>query len=420
MAQVRWDLAQFQRAGIIGRAGGMVELKPVEGTSYHLAFGAFAHALGAANGFIASQEAAGRQLYAAADGPTPGLRGPIAIFKECEPLEALTLFLQTLAADLEKQGISGQLVPIPKHEDDRWYGDNPFGALTAFLLLPVDRERVMATYDTHARQPDIAWWVDEESTTPVLGPLIDWVLDAGDRIEVWHEFTSTTSDRDEVAPLVQAAFAHGVRSIHVRASSGPARMRQLKTRPFGQVTIQDFEPGVPRAVILERLVGLSTSAAQATQQCWIQEADTFVSGRYELLTSYPPRDRALPELICNSMWRLFHLDADHVFDAFVAQILTDRQLARVRSLDPTRWEVSSIGADRHLVRHRKAEQWLDDDPVPLPERPEGRRARRRPVHAAPPEVLAQARADFGDAIMTLETLASQPFIEPMTGQPFPA
>jgi hypothetical protein len=128
----------------------------------------------------------------------------------------------------------------------------------------------------------------------------------------------------------------------------------------------------------------------------------------------------MPERICNSLWRLFHLEADHVFDAFVAQVLTDRQLAHTRSLDPTRWEISPVGADRHLVRHRQPEQWLDNDPVPLPQRPNGQLARKRPVHAPPPEVLAQARADFGDAIMTLDTLATHPFIEPVTGEHFPA
>jgi hypothetical protein len=40
------------------------------------------------------------------------------------------------------------------------------------------------------------------------------------------------------------------------------------------------------------------------------------------------------------------------------------------------------------------------------------RARRSPIHPVDDETLARARADFGDAIMTVETLEQDPFVQP--------
>jgi hypothetical protein len=52
-----------------------------------------------------------------------------------------------------------------------------------------------------------------------------------------------------------------------------------------------------------------------------------------------------------------------------------------------------------------------------PQRP--RPTRTPPIDAVDDATLAQARADFGQVVMTEKTLLADPFVEPGTGARFP-
>ncbi|MGQ1839206.1 hypothetical protein ACT4S2_12190 [Kocuria turfanensis] len=83
----------------------------------------------------------------------------------------------------------------------------------------------------------------------------------------------------------------------------------------------------------------------------------------------------------------YYLCADN-YDAIVAdahgiQLLTDRHLARARDLSD--WTITEVVPTRYLVQAKNLEPWYATD-------------------TPDPELVAQARADFGDMILTPETV----------------
>lgn len=91
-----------------------------------------------------------------------------------------------------------------------------------------------------------------------------------------------------------------------------------------------------------------------------------------------------------------HPRAEYTPDAYGIQILTDAHLARARSL--AEWDVQEMAPARHLVQARDLAPWFADD-IPAP------------------EVLAAARHDFGDMILTPEAIAARPRFRIVPGNP---
>jgi hypothetical protein len=413
---VTWDLARFRRAKVVGVSGNLIELHLTGGGDPRDATEAFRHAVDEANEVLAEAESSGKELYVLVTGVTLGPNGPVGMFKECEPLAALRLYLATLSAGLESRGVSGELAAVAPQDRGRWWG-RTFGALTASLSLSIDRDAAMATYDTYGHQPDQRWWVSDAETQRTLGPLIDWVLAAGDQVVVSHGGLGMNVDPAEAKHLALDGLAKG-HFVAVAASPGPGVLRQVNTRQFGDVCVRLYHPEQPRTEQLSELVGLLTLLAPDLRTGWIQESKTTTISRYSLLTETPPEHPWL-QRVGGSSWWLFDLEENHVFDAYVAQVLTDGQLALTRDLSAERWDVRALDRGRHLVVSRQPEAWLRMDVTP----PDDDLARSvsglRPALAVPPAVLEQARADFGDAIMTLETLREHPFVEPGTGETWP-
>ena len=69
------------------------------------------------------------------------------------------------------------------------------------------------------------------------------------------------------------------------------------------------------------------------------------------------------------------------------QVLTDQHLTNARDLSG--WDVESLRGGRHLVRAKDLSPWYA---TPEPD----------------PDVLARARRDFGDMILTTETIKRNP------------
>ncbi|WP_109508747.1 hypothetical protein [Nocardioides speluncae] len=81
------------------------------------------------------------------------------------------------------------------------------------------------------------------------------------------------------------------------------------------------------------------------------------------------------------------LFASYVPDAHGVQLLTGRHLERARNLST--WQITDLGRDRYLVEAPDLAPWYAQE---LPD----------------PAVLAQARADFGDMILTVQTIKENP------------
>lgn len=396
---VEWDAAAFRAAKFVGRSGSVMELRTDDDMAETDVLRAFAVAIGEANDDLGSAEAEGRELYAMVSAVVPGPRGPVATFAECEPLAALRLFLATVASSLERQGVSGRLVPLPPAEIDRWYGNNSFSALTLALQLDLDRAALEAGTDAYGK-PQQRWWVPTGTSSAALAPLIDWVLEAGPRIDQAIGFTATPVERHEVHDQVRRGLAATGR-VYLQVDGGPARMRRLVTSPYGDVLVHDFDPAAPASARLERMVALLAEAGPHLRAGWIQQGATSIDTRHNLLALVEPVHQ-LALRTATSPWLLLDLEDEHVYDARVAQVLTATQLARVPDLDPARWTTRALDGDRVLVVHTSPEPWIDPhpsfEPLPVPPR------HTDPIAGSPvpDDVLATARADFADAILRPE------------------
>lgn len=401
MAVIEWDVAAFRGANVVGRSGSVMELHTDGGLPAETVLRSFAVAVGDANDELASQEAAGRELYGMVSAVVHGPRGPVATFAECEPLAALRLYLATLASSLERQGVSGRLVPLPPAEIDRWYGNNSFGALTLALQLDLDRAALMATTDAYGK-PQQRWWVPADTGSAALGPLIDWVLEAGPRIDLAIGFTSTPVERHDVHDQVRRGLAATGR-VYLQVNAGPARMRRLVTSPYGDVLVHDFDPAAEPSARLERMVALLADVGPHLRAGWIQEGATSVDDRHMLLALVEPV-HPLALRTATSPWLLLALEDEHVYDARVAQVLTAAQCARLPELDSSRWTTRSLDGGRVLVVHTSPEAWIDREPSfdPLPAPPR----HTDPIVGCPvpDDVLAEARADLSAAILRPEQL----------------
>ena len=320
-----------------------VDVEPEPGAALRL----LSQAVDVANDVLAAEEAAGREMYGLVDAVAPGPHGPVARFKECEPAAALRLYLTTLTSTLEELGVAGRLLPVAPQIDDRWYGNNTFGALAAVLQLPVDVAGFLADWRSSTSGPHSSWWVDESHTEAVLAPVLTWVLDAGDNLQMTVGLTHSRPHRSEAWALLVAGLRLGAQ-VFVRADDGPSRMRGLYAPAFGDVLVPSYEPSRPRTSHLETLVGLLRTCAPEPRGGWVQEADTSTIALSDLLTRVPPV-HPLMQRVGNTAWSLFDLEHDHVVDAFVAQVLNDAQLANTHDLSVARWQVTEIGPDRHLV-----------------------------------------------------------------------
>jgi hypothetical protein len=82
-----------------------------------------------------------------------------------------------------------------------------------------------------------------------------------------------------------------------------------------------------------------------------------------------------------------HLWGRHVIDAHGINLLTDEHLAAARDLST--WKVEQVSGHRHLVSAHDLEPWY--------------------AHNAPdPQTLARARVDFGDMILSWDTILANP------------
>lgn len=140
-------------------------------------------------------------------------------------------------------------------------------------------------------------------------------------------------------------------------------------------------PALTRTQQLEELTGLLTGWDPETAMYGFLTIRQHPStnGMISLLREAEPPALAGP--------KQYYLCADN-YDAIVAdahgtQLLTDRHLSRARDL--SNWEVTEITPHRYLVRAQDLEPWYAGD-------------------TPDPEVVAQARSDFGDMILTPETV----------------
>jgi hypothetical protein len=256
-------------------------------------------------------------------------------------------------------------------------GDPASGRVVAqaFLAFSMDPPASAGPFNPNGTVK-LRWGVSPDLTTHLVEDAVGWASAAGQIGRVGNTLPATPAD---AARLLQRTWAsgnyqHGVLFV---ADMTAARARAVALAEFGLTSWTELRAGASLAddarVVTERLVHF----AGLLDHGHIGPGTT---------TRRVDRDEAMygTWAISRSLWDTF------VPAAYSVQLLTAAQLERTNDL--SRWDVQRINDNRWLVTAKDFDAWWD-----IPDL-----AALRSLRAPDPQLLAQAAADFGDAIITAE------------------
>jgi hypothetical protein len=190
-------------------------------------------------------------------------------------------------------------------------------------------------------------------------------------------------DASQVAELLtEYALAGGKTGVLVYQEDSPAG--RVATISFGGETmLQAISPDQSWRERIGPLRDAIVALPALTDQAFIRPAlRGTVSWRMSIAGAQP-----LPELGYVNFLENRHLLDWFVPDAHGIQVLRDEHLARAHDL--ANWNITDLGSGRHLVETTDFEPWYATD---VPD----------------PDVVEQARHDFGAMILTAEDIATNP------------
>ena len=387
---VGYTLSAFKRAGFVG--GGKALLLRAD-QEPGVALAALRASTVAVNEALYEYE--GRdEAYVVIDGPVPTPAGPIARVQDCEPAKALPLMLDRLAAELTARGITGRLVPASTFKGVGISGQNALGMLCSPLT---ETDAMYAAFEDWRRLPAYrGLWVEEGRHRRVVTTLVEWVTQVEGTVLI-HVVDLYETDPAALVPYLTQAL-HSDSRLGFSVTSPDRRTRREVQFADSEIICYDYGPDQPRRAQLASLTDLATRLAPDLAYALVRELRTSMI-RIDDCRKVPPNTPLFNDLRHPFIFK--HLEPDYVFDAGVAQVLTTSQLAKT-TLPPDRWTVTDLGADRHLVTANNPDPWLHPDPHYVHPNYD------LPPDWSDPEVLAAARADFGPAIMTVDTLRQHP------------
>lgn len=335
------------------------------------AVAALALAIESANALVTAQIPG---LAMGAEHPYLSPRGPASSVSMSPQVndEAIARWFVVLAAALTKEGWSGALRPQPwtDHPDERPHAE-PWLAVTLALT----------GWSESAHQVVVPPW---QARPEVIPQLVDLVLEWARGVdgELW--FTRLTAMRGEERQVAAALHARltesesrGFSTVHRQGTSAERRARFSS---YGHLTLEERSS----APLDQRLASLRSAWAD-----WVPRVDRSATtgdvgpGHPSWFLELARRDAKLPK------WYYPHsrnLDDQRVPDACVEQVLTQKHLDAANNL--SNWNVVEVAPGRFLVAHTQPSRWF------LPAAP-GELGTR-----VDPEVLAQARQDFGSMVLT--------------------
>ena len=328
--------------------------------------------------------------------PAPG--GPVIFISHCDSRALLDGFLSRLASQLGAAGLTGRLLAAPRFEVPSVFAP----AMSLVASVEIDHELASSYQDPHTASFVRAWWVDPDRTARVLTPLIEWCLAGPGEVAAMIGMSSMPIARPSVLPTVLHALRTPLSqtSVHlIVLDQDTGAMRQLSTSINGEVVVQHREPGAAWTDLHRPMVELSATIATDLANAFIRVAPSNAHRLYQAFEYPSPQIR-----LGSNLYALAHLQAEYLIDVHGYQVVTTQHLHRCGQLDPARWSVDTIAADRHTITHHDLAAWLDVDHTPYST---SDYANARP--ATPPDpVLAQAREDFRDVLLTPEVWSANP------------
>jgi hypothetical protein len=340
-----------------------LEYTPAKGApSQHHAVGA---ALLAANEEFGEWDESGD--FASAQGPWEeplhGVASQI-LLDHCESEVALRRWLAAFARVMDEAGAAGTLKPERRRDHPSWdvVDTIRWPQLSAFIAY---------TMEGPPEEP-ARWNVAPESTARIAA------LDETNAFPGAESYIGTLRTRRAASAAVGASLKRVlprdciVSTTHLRPD--PPRFVHSAFGGNGHTMRVVYDPTLSWQERLAESLGFMTALADVTTLAFVQYATGIMHGFNGLKTGKPPLPpgsneydfRETPERL-----------VEYVPDARGAIVLTDAHLERANDLRG--WSTTSLGAGRHLVQAAEPGDWFAQPEVD-------------------PEVLATARADFGEMI----------------------
>ena len=287
-------------------------------------------------------------------------------------------WLDKVADLLTERGAEGTITAAPHVLSPAWYRNDP--------TIPPQPTALVAfrTSDLSAMTMDEArfvWAVPPEPTRRIVEAVANWTRLEGAKTHLGVSGYTTVAHPRDIEPMLNAALPSEPRASIEQFTSKPRRMRRAGFGIYGSAGMQ--------------IVDQTTS--------WPDRVNDLIEGMCRLpdlieqaslvhMGKAPPQWSGIGSTVPRPPFAMEHhfrtnpnLRRRFVPDAYAAQVLTREHLERANSL--SNWEVTDLGHGRLLVAAPDLAPWfLTGEPDP--------------------SVLARARADFGEMILTDEVADS--------------
>lgn len=331
---------------------------------------AVAAAVEHANGVVEPRRIKGGPAMATSEGAV------VPVFCRSGARTVIEPWLDALAEDLTAAGLVGKLGAPPRHHLRQ---PAEFGyefAPTVFVGYTMNEPRARSWY------PFQGWSVDEEPTAQVAAQAAGWGPRDRPHTQCLAQLyiSQTGIDHTDAAPFLKFA-AHNTAGIATLSyldpdpTLEPTMARYVAVGPFGLLAAQSVSlEGSWRDTVAD-LRDILLAAPQDTDLAFVKNTWCGISlweavekrGLYQpvtWLTDFQAQG-------VRERWSQVAMDAHPV------NLLTDAHLNRAHDLAD--WTVEQVAPGRHLVSAKNLEPWFTGG-------------------SPPAEVLAKARADFGDMI----------------------
>jgi hypothetical protein len=309
----------------------------------------------------------------------PSPFGPVVFLDLIGDDEQNSTWLTAFAGHLGSEGWSGTLAPAPI----------PPGSQLPAGFDRAPKPVAFMAFRMGSKPPpgDIFHWgparwaVDADTTSALCRYLVDWgtVPDAAVRLEMGLSRVEFTDP--DVAGLLLWATEHDYRTGVSYVQSSPPVLRRTDLGDWGLATCQVSDDRTDWRSRLEDLRAPLLRFPDRLDLAFVRAGRYWVRSWVDLMSAVP----GLPHVTEPDVRLNRRLLDSYVPDAHGLQVLTDEHMSRLGPLPD--WDVQPLAGGRHLVQARDLEPWF---------------ATTEPD----PDVVAAARADFTDILLTPEVIAA--------------
>jgi hypothetical protein len=346
---------------------------------------AVAAAISQANGLLRGQPPNGATEFSCTE-PWPGPRGPVFVTHIADTVIGLERWTQAFAEDLRDQGWDGVLTT--ETENYPAVMSQPTAiSMTSALAVTSWRPAPKG-----ATTP--GWRLDSTLRDRLVNWAVDWVSDGSPSIHLGLGMTMFERPVDVIAQVLASPFAMGApgpAGTRPKLINSPDsdHIRWVTFTENGIMLVKLRSPDLTWEQTLAPLSETLTAFSDISEFGLVRYGHANAVSFNSVVSGWPPPrlpDDELAESPVYYYGRARYLDTEYLPDASGQQVVGDGHLTRFHDL--SNWDVTDLGGGKHLVAAKDQAAWFASD-------------------TPRPELVEQARRDFGDVILR-GTPAPQP------------